>query len=67
MTSSFKTKRLVESALMIALAAILSFIFLFRLPFGGSITAVLLNTPGAPPAVCTAMDGYPLAKQGKAG
>ena len=35
--------------------------------FGGSITAVLLNTPGAPPAVCTAMDGYPLAKQGKAG
>lgn len=35
--------------------------------FGGSITAVLLNTPGAPPAVCTAMDGYPLARQGKAG
>ena len=35
--------------------------------FGGSITAVLLNTPGAPPAVCTAMDGYPLTKQGKAG
>ena len=30
--------------------------------FGGSITAVLLNTP-----VCTAMDGYPLTKQGKAG
>ena len=39
MTSSFKTKRLVESALMIALSAILSFIILFRLPFGGSITA----------------------------
>ena len=35
MTSSFKTKRLVESALMIALSAILSFIILFRLPFGG--------------------------------
>ena len=35
--------------------------------FGGSITAILLNTPGAPPAVCTAMDGYPLAEQGKAG
>ena len=35
--------------------------------FGGSITAILLNTPGAPPAVCTAMDGYPLARQGKAG
>ena len=39
MTSSFKTKRLVESALMIALSTILSFIILFRLPFGGSITA----------------------------
>ena len=24
--------------------------------FGGSITAVLLNTPGAPPAVCTEVD-----------
>ncbi len=35
--------------------------------YGGSITAILLNTPGAPPAVCTAMDGYPLAQQGKAG
>lgn len=35
--------------------------------FGGSITAILLNTPGAPPAVCTAMDGYPLTQQGKAG
>ena len=35
--------------------------------FGGSITAVLLNTPGAPPAVCTAMDGFPLTQQGKAG
>lgn len=35
--------------------------------FGGSITAILLNTPGAPPAVCTALDGYPLTRQGKAG
>lgn len=34
--------------------------------YGGSITAILLNTPGAPPAVCTAMDGYPLARKGKA-
>lgn len=38
MTRSFKTHRLVESALMIALAVILSFIIIFRLPFGGSIT-----------------------------
>jgi putative tricarboxylic transport membrane protein len=35
--------------------------------FGGSISAVLLNTPGAPPAVCTAMEGYPLTCKGKAG
>ena len=38
MTQSFRTKRLTESALMIALSTILSFIVLFRLPFGGSIT-----------------------------
>ncbi len=35
--------------------------------FGGSISAVLLNTPGAPPAVCTALEGYPLTRKGKAG
>ena len=34
--------------------------------FGGSISAVLLNIPGAPAAICTGFDGYPLAKQGKA-
>jgi len=33
--------------------------------FGGSIAAVLLNTPGAPEAAATCFDGYPLAKQGK--
>lgn len=35
--------------------------------FGGSITAILINTPGAPPAVATAFDGYPMAKRGEAG
>lgn len=39
MNRSFKTKRLVESALMIAMSTILSFIIIFRLPFGGSLTA----------------------------
>jgi len=34
--------------------------------FGGSISAILLNTPGSPEAAATAFDGYPLAKQGKA-
>ena len=35
--------------------------------FGGSITAILLNTPGIAPAAATCFDGYPLAQQGKAG
>ena len=35
--------------------------------FGGSISAILLNTPGTPEAAATALDGHPLARQGKAG
>ena len=35
--------------------------------FGGSITAILINVPGAPPAVATAFDGYPMAVKGEAG
>lgn len=35
--------------------------------FGGSISAILFNTPGSPEAACTGLDGYPMAKQGKAG
>jgi putative tricarboxylic transport membrane protein len=35
--------------------------------YGGSITAILLNIPGEVAAVPTAMDGYPLAQQGRAG
>lgn len=35
--------------------------------YGGSITAVTINTPGTPSAVVTAFDGYPLAKMGRAG
>jgi putative tricarboxylic transport membrane protein len=34
--------------------------------YGGSITAILINTPGTPAASCTALDGYPLAKKGEA-
>jgi len=34
--------------------------------FSGSITAILMNIPGAPAAVATALDGYPLAKKGEA-
>lgn len=34
---------------------------------GGFIAAILLNIPGAPSSIATTFDGYPLAKQGKAG
>ncbi len=35
--------------------------------YGGSRTAILLNIPGAPSAIATAFDGYPLAQKGQAG
>ncbi len=34
--------------------------------YGGSIPAILLNTPGTPAAVATAIEGYPMSKQGRA-
>lgn len=34
--------------------------------YGGSISAILLGTPGSNEAAATVLDGYPLAKQGKA-
>src|SRR4030043_1328231 len=36
-------------------------------PAGGSIAAILINTPGEPLNVATCWDGYPLARQGKGG
>lgn len=33
---------------------------------GGATTAILINTPGEPNAAATALDGYPLARKGKA-
>lgn len=35
--------------------------------FGGSISAILLNVPGSPAAACTMLEGYPLARKGRAG
>lgn len=35
--------------------------------FGGSITSILISTPGTPSAAATVLDGYPLAKKGQAG
>jgi putative tricarboxylic transport membrane protein len=35
--------------------------------YGGARTAILLNIPGTPAAVATALDGFPLGKRGEAG
>lgn len=35
--------------------------------FGGSITAILVNTPGDPSASATALEGYKMAEKGQAG
>lgn len=35
--------------------------------YGGTITSVLINTPGESATVVTTLDGYQMAKQGRAG
>ncbi len=35
--------------------------------YGGTITSILINTPGEAATVASALDGYPLARQGRAG
>lgn len=35
--------------------------------YGGSISSILINTPGTPQSACTAFEGYPMALQGRAG
>ncbi|MGI9356826.1 MAG: tripartite tricarboxylate transporter permease [Rhizobiaceae bacterium] len=35
--------------------------------YGGSTASILMNVPGTPAASITAIDGYPLAKKGRAG
>jgi putative tricarboxylic transport membrane protein len=35
--------------------------------YGGTITSVLINTPGEAASVVTCLDGHPMAKQGRAG
>ena len=46
--------------------ALISGIFLGGV-YGGSRSAILLNIPGAPAAIATALDGYPMAQRGEAG
>ncbi|MBN1837187.1 MAG: tripartite tricarboxylate transporter permease [Spirochaetales bacterium] len=33
--------------------------------YGGSFSAILLNTPGTPSAIATCFDGYPMARRGQ--
>lgn len=35
--------------------------------YGGRISSILLNVPGDAAAIMTALDGYPMAQQGRAG
>ncbi len=35
--------------------------------YGGSIAAILINTPGTPQSAATCLDGYPMAQRGAAG
>ena len=35
--------------------------------YGGSTTSILINTPGENSSVCTCLDGYQMAKNGRAG
>ena len=35
--------------------------------FGGVISAIFINIPGTPSAVCTMIEGFPLAKKGEGG
>ncbi len=35
--------------------------------YGGSISAILIRTPGTPAAAATLLDGYPMTKRGEAG
>jgi putative tricarboxylic transport membrane protein len=35
--------------------------------YGGSISAILLNIPGTPGSMVTQLDGYPMARKGRAG
>src|SRR3970040_1974237 len=36
-------------------------------PYGGSTTAILINLPGESSSAVTAIDGYQMARQGRAG
>ena len=39
----------------------------FGCMYGGSVAAILINTPGTPASAATVLDGYPMGKKGEAG
>src|SRR5262245_62443509 len=41
--------------------------FYYGAQYGGSTTAILINLPGETSSVVTAIDGYQMARQGRAG
>ncbi len=53
-----------------SMGAIQSFMFLLGMycagSYGGSISAILIKTPGTPHATATMLDGYPLSRKGQA-
>ncbi|MDF1554785.1 MAG: tripartite tricarboxylate transporter permease [Deferrisomatales bacterium] len=50
-----------------ALALIVLAVLYMSTVYGGSVSAILLNTPGTAASAATCLDGYPLAKQGRGG
>ncbi|WP_105616811.1 tripartite tricarboxylate transporter permease [Vallitalea okinawensis] len=52
-----------------SMSAVHSFMFLLGIycagSYGGSISAILIKTPGTPHATATMMDGYPLSQKGQ--
>ena len=48
-------------------ALVLSTAVYYGAMYGGRISSILLNIPGDEPAMMTTLDGYPMAKNGRAG
>lgn len=48
-------------------ALILLAVLYMSVTYGGSLSAILMNTPGTAASAATCLDGYPMAKQGKGG
>jgi len=51
----------IENAMVFLLAVFASSVY------GGSISAILINIPGTPGSIVTQLDGYPMARKGRAG